>query len=80
MKNSKKVITTLGNKAITLAKVHGPAFLGYAIIVNILDEIVIPGIFVYFGFPLVGGAMVLGDFDWVTYPLYFLFKGAFKSK
>lgn len=80
MKNIKKVITNLGNKAITLAKVHGPAFLGYAIIVNFLDEIVIPGILVYFGFPVLGGAMVLGDLDWLTYPLYFLFKGALKSR
>jgi hypothetical protein len=80
MKDIKKVITTLGNRIFAFAKVYGPAFVVYAIVMDLIDEIIIPGILVYLGFPMIGGMAVLGDLDWLTYPLYFLVRGMFNRK
>lgn len=80
MKNIKEIIGKLRNKAMTIVKEHGLGFLTYAIFVNILDEVFIPAILAYFGFSVLGGLMILGDLDWLTYPLYFLFSGTFRGK
>ena len=60
-------------KIITAIKLYGPGFLLYAVLVNLLDDVVLPGIFALLGYPLVGGMLFIGDFDWLTYPLYFIF-------
>jgi len=56
---------------------QGMGFAVYAVLVNILDELVIPATLAYFGHPALGGIAILGDLDWLTYPLYFIVKSRF---
>ena len=56
---------------------QGVGFLVYAFIVNMLDEVLIPATLSYFGHPALGGLALLGDLDWLTYPLYFFVKSKF---
>ena len=56
---------------------QGVGFLVYAIFVDVLDELIIPLGLTYFGYPMLGGAVFLGDLDWLTYPLYFVIKNKF---
>lgn len=56
---------------------QGVGFLIYAILVDVLDEVILPLTLTYFGYPVLGGAVLLGDLDWLTYPLYFLVKNKF---
>ena len=66
-------------KILEYGKMYGPSFLLYAVLVNILDDIVIPGIFALIGYPLVGSMLFIGDLDWLTYPLYFVFATRFQK-
>lgn len=59
-------------KIAELGKQHGAGFAVYAIAANILDEVVIPAVFLYLGYPAISGLSLLGDLDWLTYPLYFV--------
>ena len=59
-------------KILDIGKENGTGFLIYAIAANILDEILIPVIFAYFGHPRLSLTILLGDLDWATYPIYFI--------
>ena len=53
-------------------RVHGPGFAVYAVVVNILDDIVLPLTLGLAGYPILGGLAFVGDLDWLTYPMYFI--------
>ena len=61
-------------------KRYGPSFVIYALAMNILDEVFIPGLLAYFGHPIMGSLFLIGDLDWLTYPLYFLFTNVIGGK
>lgn len=56
---------------MALGKMHGPTFLAYAIAMDVLDELIIPGMFAYLGFPALSIISLIADLDWMTYPAYF---------
>ncbi len=56
---------------------QGIGFLIYAILIDVLDEIILPLTLTYLGYPIIGGAVFLGDIDWIMYPLYFMIKNRF---
>ncbi len=71
--NVRAFISQIYEFAIT----EGVWFAVYAVLMNVLDEVIIPLAFAYFGHPILGGAALVGDLDWLTYPLYFVFKSYF---
>lgn len=70
---AKENVKQIGRKMLKLGKEHGISFAIYAIIANAFDEIVIPAMFLYFGYPAISGLSLLADIDWITYPMYFMF-------
>ena len=56
-------------------KAYGLGFVVYAVAMNVLDEVMLPLVFAYFGYPFQGALFMLADMDWLTYPLYVVFRG-----
>lgn len=61
-----------------LARIHGPGFLAWAIAMDLLDEVVLPGALTLAGHPVLGGIAFAADLDWLTFPLYFAVLGLWR--
>lgn len=62
----------------TAAK-YGVAFVVYALAMDLLDDILIPGALALFGHPALGAAAFAADLDWITYPLFFIALAAWNA-
>lgn len=71
---AKKIATKYCQKTIAFAKENGISFVIYAIACDLFDELILPGIMIYLGHPVLAGAIGLSDLDWATYPLCFVVK------
>jgi hypothetical protein len=65
-------------KLVRLARLHGPGFLAWAVAMDLLDEVVLPGALALAGHPVLGGLVLAADLDWLTFPLYFAILAAGK--
>jgi len=50
---------------------YAPGFAIYALLVNVLDDFIIPLALALLGHPVLGGMAFAFDLDWLTYPAYF---------
>lgn len=50
---------------------NGLAVVTTIIAADLLDEIIIPGILLMTGHPVLSGIAIIGDIDWLTYPIIF---------
>ncbi|MBI5065208.1 hypothetical protein HZA97_03125 [Candidatus Woesearchaeota archaeon] len=67
-------VSALISQVSEFAMTEGVWFAVYAALMNVLDEVIIPFAFAYFGHPILGVAALVGDLDWLTYPLYFVLR------
>lgn len=62
-----------------MARKHWLAAITTIIAADVLDELTIPGILLMTGHPVLSGIAILGDIDWLTYPIiFFIIKAATK--
>ena len=54
-----------------LGKKHGPVFIAYAIAIEIMEDIVLPALFVKLGKPEIAPILWAWHSEWFMYPLYF---------
>ena len=78
MKTLKQIWNLTREKVLSTIKAYGLGFLITVILSDLLDEVVIPGLFLYFGYPALSVTALVGDIDWFTYPLYFIVAGKLK--
>ncbi len=77
--NTKQFVEQMKQKLLMLAKEHGIKFVVYIILMDLLDDYLIPSALTYFGHPVLGGIAFFGDLDWLTWPLYFVAVNAWKA-
>ncbi len=50
---------------------YAPGFVVYAVLMDLLDDVLIPLAIGWLGHPVLGGLAFALDLDWLTYPAYF---------
>ena len=82
MKTIKQSLTSfkekMQEKVLFAIKAYGLGFLITVILSDLLDEVIIPGVLLYFGHPVLSVTAIVGDIDWITYPLYFVVANKLK--
>lgn len=68
----------MNSKVLPIIKAYGLGFLITVILSDLLDEVIIPGVLLYFGHPVLSVTAIVGDIDWITYPLYFVVANKLK--
>ncbi len=59
-----------------LVKEHGPKLVVYIILMDVLDDVLLPAILAFAGYPVLSATAFIADLDWLTFPLYFVFVAA----
>jgi len=70
--NNAKTMTRNATNNIKAIFQHGKIFAISAVLGDFLDEILIPGILFVTGHTYLSGIALLGDLDWLTYPIIFV--------
>ncbi len=78
MKTIKQLINLAREEILLFIKAYGLGFLITVVLSDLLDEVIIPGLLLYFGHPALSVTALVGDIDWITYPLYFITANALK--
>ncbi len=78
MKTIKQLWNFSSEKVLFAIKTYGLGFLITIILSDLLDEVIIPGMLLYLGYPALSITALVGDIDWITYPLYFITANALK--
>ena|SRR3989338_5019885 len=73
MSTGEKMKTGYKETLKCLVKEHGLKLVVYVILVDVLDDILLPAILAFSGYPVLSGMAFIADLDWLTYPLYFVF-------
>ena len=66
-------------KLTELARTYGPKLIIYMILMDVLDDILLPAVLAFAGYPVLSGISFIADFDWLTYPLYFVFSALWQK-
>ena len=78
MKTLKQIWNLTREKVLSTIKAYGIGFLITIILSDLLDEVIIPGLLFYLGYPVLSITALVGDIDWITYPLYLIVAGRLK--